>query len=226
MLINDDLAIPAVVHGGKLNWIASPTLGVDRRMLFRIGGERARATSIVRYAPNSRFPRHVHNGGEEFVVLEGVFQDEHGNYPAGSYVRNPPGSAHAPASRDGCTIFVRLWQFRQDDQAPLVRLPGGVIESARGGARVSDEMLFDDGVESVQFTTWGPNTEVKIANSTGIELLVLQGGFELDGQAFAPQSWLRRPAEQNVSARTGIDGVRVWLRKGPLVHPDACAFRD
>ncbi len=127
MLLNDDLAKPAVVHDGKVDWVASPTPGVDRRMLFRIGGERARATSIVGYAPDSRFPRHVHDGGEESVVLKGVFQDEDGDYPAGSYVGNPPGSAHAPASRDGCTIFVRLWQFRQGDKTPPVCLRGDVV---------------------------------------------------------------------------------------------------
>ena len=46
---------------------------------------------------------HVHGGGEEFLVLEGVFQDEHGDFPAGSYVRNPPQSHHTP---------VRCWAVR------------------------------------------------------------------------------------------------------------------
>jgi anti-sigma factor ChrR (cupin superfamily) len=81
--------------------------GVHRRMLDRIGGEVARATSIVRYAPASHFSPHIHDGGEEFLVLEGTFQDEHGGYPVGSYVRNPPTSSHTPGSSVGCTIFVK-----------------------------------------------------------------------------------------------------------------------
>ena len=93
-------------------------------MLDRIGGEVARATTIVRYAPNSRFPAHIHGGGEEFLVLDGVFQDEHGDFPAGSYVRNPPGTRHTPGSAPGCTIFVKLWQFDPDDRTE-VRLDGG-----------------------------------------------------------------------------------------------------
>jgi anti-sigma factor ChrR (cupin superfamily) len=82
MLLNDDLSVGAVVHAARLDWVASPTRGVDRRMLFRIGDEKARATSIVRYAPGSRFPHHAHPGGEEFLVLEGTFQDETGDFPA------------------------------------------------------------------------------------------------------------------------------------------------
>src|SRR5215831_9258809 len=115
MRINDDLSKPVIVHSAKLAWIASPAAGVDRRMLYRVGGEVARATSIVRYASGSAFPPHVHHGGEEILVLEGTFQDEHADYAAGSYFRNPPGTSHTPASANGCIIFVRLWQFRDGD---------------------------------------------------------------------------------------------------------------
>jgi ChrR-like protein with cupin domain len=52
-------------------------------------------------------------------VLEGVFQDEHGDYPTGTYVRNPPTSSHTPASEAGCTIFVKLWQFDPHDRTPV-----------------------------------------------------------------------------------------------------------
>ena len=82
MRINDDFTRPVIVHAGRQDWVPSPAAGVHRRMLFRIGEEKARATSIVRYAPASAFPCHTHTGGEEFVVLDGVFQDEHGDYPA------------------------------------------------------------------------------------------------------------------------------------------------
>ena len=106
MEINSDFSKQAIVHSDRLEWLPSPMPGVERRMLDRIGDEVARATSIVRYAPNSKFSAHVHGGGEEFFVLDGVFQDEHGDYPVGSYVRNPPQSSHTPSSDLGCTIFV------------------------------------------------------------------------------------------------------------------------
>ena len=116
MELHSDFSKRVVVHSDNEPWQASPMPGVDRRMLDRIGGEVARATTIVRYAPNSKFSAHTHTGGEEFIVLDGVFQDEHGDFPAGSYVRNPPTTSHTPGSDEGCTIFVKLWQFDMEDR--------------------------------------------------------------------------------------------------------------
>jgi len=119
MNLNADFGARAAVHAARLDWTPSPIPGVDRRMLDRIGDEVVRATSIVRYAPHSHFSPHTHGGGEEFLVLDGVFQDEHGDYPAGTYVRNPPTTNHTPGSEPGCTLFVKLWQFDPDDRTQL-----------------------------------------------------------------------------------------------------------
>ena len=101
MEVNADFSKRVVIHTPEVEWQDSPMKGVRRRMLDRVGGEVARATSIVSYAPDSKFSPHVHTGGEEFIVLEGVFQDEHGDFPAGSYIRNPPESKHTPGSESG-----------------------------------------------------------------------------------------------------------------------------
>src|SRR5512146_2892456 len=140
MELNADFSKRAVVHAGTLPWVASPMPGVHRRMLDRIGEEVARATSIVRYAPGSHFSPHVHDGGEEFLVLDGVFQDEHGDYPAGSYVRNPPTSRHTPGSDAGCTIFVKLWQFDPADRRP-VRLDTGKMPYSPAPDRAGVEIV-------------------------------------------------------------------------------------
>ncbi|MEM9127911.1 MAG: cupin domain-containing protein, partial [Pseudomonadota bacterium] len=116
MELNADFSSRVAVLSEQLEWQASPMQGVDRRMLDRIGGEVARATTIVRYAPGSKFSAHTHTGGEEFIVLDGVFQDEHGDFPAGTYVSNPPTTSHTPGSEPGCIIFVKLWQFDMDDR--------------------------------------------------------------------------------------------------------------
>lgn len=220
MRINDDLSRPVIVHAAKLAWVPSPAAGVDRRMLFRIGGEVARATSIVRYAPGSAFPRHAHGGGEEIVVLEGVFQDEHGDYPAGSYFRNPPGTSHVPASMEGCTIFVRLWQFRDGDRAQIVRQPGqGGTTEARPGA--SDAaVLFDDGHEEVRLEDWAAGATVAVGNRRGLEFLVLSGGLTVGGETLGPQSWGRLPAGTGLEATAGPQGARIWIKDAPLLHPD------
>ena len=115
MNINDDFSIKAVVDTNKLFWVESPASGVERKHLDRIGNEVARASSLVRYGQNSSFALHTHHGGEEILVLEGMFSDENGDYPAGTYLRNPPNSAHSPHSKDGCTIFVKLRQFHPED---------------------------------------------------------------------------------------------------------------
>jgi quercetin dioxygenase-like cupin family protein len=222
MRINDDLTLPVIIHAAQLPWQASPAAGVDRRMLFRIGDEVARATSIVRYAPHSAFPRHTHGGGEEIVVLDGVFQDEHGDYPAGSYFRNPPGTSHVPASKAGCTIFVRLWQFRDGDRDQVVRRPaeGRPLEPRSGAASAIE--LFDDGFENVRFESWIPGKTIMIENRRGLEALILAGSLSIGDQMLAPQSWIRLPAGEALRAVCGPEGAQVWVKDAPLLHPDVC----
>ncbi|WP_046866261.1 cupin domain-containing protein [Microvirga massiliensis] len=222
MRINDDLSRPVIVHAGRQDWVPSPAAGVDRRMLFRIGDEVARATSIVRYAPGSAFPRHTHGGGEEIVVLDGVFQDEHGDYPAGSYFRNPPGTSHVPASRDGCTIFVRLWQFRNGDDVQIVRQPGkGRKITPRPGAAAAT-VLFEDSNEEVRLEDWTAGADVTVENGRGLEFLVLAGGLRIGDERLEPQSWGRLPAGTHFAASVGPSGARIWMKDGPLLHPDVC----
>ncbi|MEM1434630.1 MAG: cupin domain-containing protein [Pseudomonadota bacterium] len=106
---------PGAARGGR-TWIPSPLPGVERLMLDRDGDEVAVATSLVRYAPEATFTPHSHALGEEYMVLEGEFGDEHGRYPKGTYVRNPAGTAHSPFATAGCVIWVKLRQFHPDDQ--------------------------------------------------------------------------------------------------------------
>jgi len=220
MRINDDLSKPVIVHGAKLDWVPSPSGGVDRRMLFRVGGEVARATSVVRYAPGSAFPRHTHGGGEEIFVLDGIFQDEHGDYPAGSYFRNPPGTSHVPAAKNGCTIFVRLWQYRDGDRIQIVRQPGeGERVEPRAGASAAT-VLFDDGHEEVRLEDWKPSETVTIANPRGLEFFVLSGRVIMNGETLESQSWGRLPAGVGLTATVGPAGARLWLKDAPLRHPD------
>lgn len=220
MRINDDLTKPVIVHAAKLDWVKSPAAGVDRRMLYRVGDEVARATSIVRYAPESAFPRHVHSGGEEILVLEGTFQDEHGDYPAGSYFRNPPGTAHEPAAAEGCTIFVRLWQFREGDETQIIRQPGeGETAALRDGA-IAASTLFDDGAERVAIEDWRAGATITVGNERGLEFFLLSGNARVDGEELEAQSWGRLPAGQALTATVGPQGAVIWFKDAPLEHSD------
>ncbi len=220
MNLNADFTKRAAVHAATLPWQPSPTGGVDRRMLDRIGGEVARATTIVRYAPDSRFPAHTHGGGEEFLVLDGVFQDEHGDFPAGSYVRNPPTSRHTPGSAPGCTIFVKLWQFDPEDRHE-VRLDTATVPSTTIPGRPGVEVapLFRDTGEDVRLERWTPGAAIVYQPEGGIELLVLEGGFTEGGETFVPQSWLRLPPGASLTATAGAQGCRVWVKEGHLGRP-------
>lgn len=217
MELNSDFSQRAAVHAARLSWARSPIAGVERRMLDRIGDEVARATSIVRYAPGSRFSAHTHGGGEEFLVLEGVFQDEHGDYPVGSYVRNPPDSSHAPGSQPGCVIFVKLRQFEPDDRTPL-RLDTGRMPFQSVPDRPGVEILplHRDHREDVRLERWAAGQLVELEARDGIEILVLEGSFHESDEEFARQSWLRLPAGSTLHACTGPEGCRVWIKSGHL----------
>jgi hypothetical protein len=219
MELNADFSQRAAVHAARLGWVPSPIAGVDRRMLDRIGEEVARATSIVRYAPASHFSAHTHGGGEEFLILEGTFQDEAGDYPAGSYVRNPPTSSHTPGSASGCTIFVKLWQFDPADRTH-VRIDTGkksfVPDPTHPG--VAQLPLFDDSRENVRLEQWQPGAIIDLPVPGGIELLVLDGGFSEAGESFSPQSWLRLPCGSRLRAAAAPTGCRLWVKTGHLAH--------
>lgn len=201
-LVNDDHRKRAIVHSSTLPWIHSPSAGVDRRPLYRVGGEQARATSMVRYAPGSAFSAHVHSGGEEFLVLEGVFEDEHGRYPAGTYVRNPPGSRHAPGASCGCTIFVRLRQFHPADRHPVV---------LRIGTQ-NNQLLYESEHERVWVEAIPAGTQQTRANHRGLELLVLEGELIGEGFLLQPLSWLRLPQGEPFVVKAGTQGARVWIK--------------
>ena len=219
MQINADFSRRVALDTEALAWRVSPMAGVARRMLDRIGGEVARATSLVRYDPGSRFSAHVHEGGEEFLVLEGVFQDEHGDFPAGSYIRNPPTSRHTPGSAPGCVILVKLWQFDPADRTP-VRIDtgriGAVADAARPGVRVTP--LFRDAAEEVRIETWAPGAAVELELPGGAELFLLEGSLAEAGERLGPRAWLRLPPGYRGRAVAGPSGARLWVKSGHLLR--------
>ncbi len=216
MEINADFSQRVVVHSENLDWVASPMPGVDRRMLDRIGDEVARATTIVRYAPDSSFSAHTHTGGEEFIVLDGVFQDEHGDFPAGTYVRNPPTSSHTPGSKEGCVIFVKLWQFDPDDRH---QMRVDMAEALENGSAI----LYQDDKETVSVHRLEPGEVLSDPLNGGGELLVLSGSVDEGGDMLKSGGWLRLPETAKLEATAGTEGAMIWMKTGHLPYAQAPA---
>jgi anti-sigma factor ChrR (cupin superfamily) len=97
-----------VLDTNRILWKSSPSGTVWRKPLYRRGGEFGPVTSLVRYAPGGAFPAHAHPEGEEMLVLEGEFADEHGRYPERTWISSPHGSQHTPFSEKGCLMSVRV----------------------------------------------------------------------------------------------------------------------
>lgn len=216
MELNADFKKRVVVHSEQLEWNASPMPGVDRRMLDRIGGEVARATTIVRYAPGSKFSEHTHTGGEEFIVLEGVFQDEHGDFPEGAYVRNPPTTAHTPGSAPGCTIFVKLWQFDMDDRNQFRKNMAEELAAAVNGVATAE--LHRDARETVTYSHLDAGATLETGAAGGIEMLVIAGSVTESGDTLGKGAWLRLPDGIGLKAKAGSDGAKLWIKTGHLHH--------
>ncbi len=220
MNLNHDFRLRVVQHAADATWTPSPLPGVTRRMLDRVGGEVARATSIVRYAAGSRFDAHGHPGGEEIMVLEGVFSDEHGDYPAGTYLRNPPGSRHAPFSAGGCTLFVKLWQFAADDLEP-VRIDTRNAAFRPGlvpGLTVLP--LHEHAGVSTALVRWAPQTQFNMhMHPGGEEILVLEGVFRDEDGEYPAGSWLRNPRWSRHTPYTGAEGALIYVKVGAIDAP-------
>ncbi len=216
MLLHADLSARAVSFADEARWVPSPMAGVERRMLERDGEEVARATSIVRYQAGSRFDRHEHALGEEFLVLEGTFADEEGEYPVGSYVRNPPGSSHAPFSEAGCTLFVKLRQFHPDDRERIV-IDTPSEEWFPGLTRgIAVLPLHGFGSERVSLVRWAPHTTFPAhMHPAGEEIFVLDGAVEDDEGRYAAGSWLRNPPGSE-HAPFSLEGCLLYVKIGHL----------
>jgi anti-sigma factor ChrR (cupin superfamily) len=218
MRLNADFSERVVIRPEDYQWVDSPMPGVERMMLDRIGDEVARATSLVRYAPNSTFSPHVHSGGEEFLVLEGEFGDEHQTYPAGTYVRNPIGTSHSPrVGEAGCVILVKLHQFDKDDLTQVVidtrdsDLPS---ESVPGLTATSLHQFQE---ERVLLVRWEPNTPFKEhTHHGGEEVFVIEGSFSDENGNYPAGTWLRYPDQSSHKAFTGDEGASLYLKAGHL----------
>lgn len=191
--LNMDFEQPVCMLPDRYDWIASPADGVTRVPLERLSPESGHKTSFVRFSPGSYFPAHAHPLGEEIYVLDGVFSDQYGDYPAGTYLRNPPGSSHRPFTREGCLLFVKLDQFHPDDTEQVVLRPEDrQWRPGIGSLEVCPLHTYETASTALVF--W-PENEVfhPHVHWGGEEILVIEGRFIDENGEYPAGSWIRSP---------------------------------
>jgi len=196
--VHGDISVRVVVHTKPMFWSASPSSTVWRKRLHLVGpAESGQVTSVVRYQEHSQFPPHDHPDGEEILVLAGVFSDEHGDWPAGSYLLNPEGFRHAPYSRDGCLLFVKLRQYPGRDRRHVaVNTHTMSWEPVAGGRE--RKLLYDQPgyQDTTRLERWSADSALgELAYARGAELFVLDGSFEDEHGQYDAHTWIRLPAQ-------------------------------
>lgn len=191
--LNMNMEQAVVISTATAPWLPSPMQGVSRKPLEREAAESGHVSSIVEYQAGSQFSPHYHPAGEEIFVLEGVFSDENGDYPAGTYIRNPPGSRHAPFSKNGCVIFVKLNQFDAEDLIPVV-IDTNKTPWLPGQGRLKVQPLHEYKSQHTALVFW-PKGEKFIPHKHwgGEEILVISGTFKDEFGSYEKGTWLRSP---------------------------------
>ena len=222
--LNGALTRRASMSTSEQDWIPSPAGQVLRKRVHRVGpAESGQVTSVVRYQPGAEFPAHNHPEGEEILVLEGVFSDEHGDWPAGTYLLNPEGFRHAPFSRQGCTLFVKLRQYPGTDRKQL-QLPTDQMEwqaTAREGR--SEKILYSqDGYsDHMRLECWACGAALgQLHWPDGVEIFVLEGALEDQEGVYGKGSWLRLPPGA-VHEPHSESGCELYIKEGgfPYLKP-------
>ena len=207
------------MHVADIPWQQSPSGTVWRKRFHLVGpAEAGQVTSLVRYEPESSFPAHDHPDGEEILVLDGVFSDEHGDYPAGSYLLNPEGFRHAPFSKAGCLLFVKLRQY-PGRQRPHVALQTRHLEWTQDVDGASVKLLFDDSrfPEQMQLLRWSAGERQPARYPGGAEFLILSGSFEDENGCYERYDWLRIPAGGAHQPRSQ-SGCELYVKVGGAVQ--------
>jgi anti-sigma factor ChrR (cupin superfamily) len=215
-MLNMQLDETVVINTHEQEWEASPMPGVWRKPLAREAAEHGHTTSVVRYDPGSSFSSHKHPMGEEILVLEGVFSDEHGDYPAGTYLRSPPGSSHAPHSKEGCVLLVKLDQFDVEDKESVC-IDTGELAWLEGDGKYEIMPLHDFDHESVAlmkcpaYTKFSPHQHFG-----GEEVYVLSGTMKDEYGSYPAGSWIRNPHDSEHSPYVEDETV-IWIKTGHLL---------
>ncbi|HSC05848.1 MAG TPA: cupin domain-containing protein [Steroidobacteraceae bacterium] len=219
--INGDLSVRVVVDTSAMSWADSPSASVLRKRVHLVGPpESGQVTSVVRYEPESTFAPHDHPDGEEILVLDGVFSDEHGDWPAGTYLLNPHGFRHAPFSRRGCLLFVKLRQFPGKDRRHVVIATDSLDWQATDSPDRAIKLLYRQPgySDTTRLERWAPDDAPRdLRYADGAEIFVLDGAFEDELGSHGVGTWMRLPAE-SVHHASSRAGCILYIKEGGFAY--------
>jgi anti-sigma factor ChrR (cupin superfamily) len=219
--VNGNLSVRAVADTTRMEWAPSPSGSVWRKRVHLVGPpESGQVTSVVRYEPRSRFPAHDHPQGEEILVLEGVFSDEHGDWPAGTFLLNPEGFRHAPFSEPGCVLFVKLRQFPGQERSHIVVDTRKLAWEPSSIPSVACKALYQQAGFSdlMRLERWEPRADLGVISyEQGAELFVLEGEFVDEAGTYSAGCWLRLPAGSEHHPRSAA-GCTLYVKRSGLPY--------
>lgn len=222
--LNGDLKVKVSVDTASMDWTPSPAGSVWRKRVHLVGPpESGQVTSVVRYDPGSTFPAHDHPGGEEILVLEGVFSDEHGDWPAGTYLLNPEGFRHAPFSTEGCVLFVKLRQFPGRDRRHVVVQTQTRPWQPTSTPGIERKPLYEQAGyrDTTRMERWAAGAVPDISEyPDGAELFVIDGTLCDESGPHRAGSWLRFPEGAGHAPSPG-PGCTLYVKTGGLRYLDS-----
>jgi len=225
-VINGDFTVRVTVDINRMEWSPSPSGTVWRKRVHLVGQpESGQVTSVVRYEPGATFPEHDHPEGEEILVLDGVFSDEHGDWPKGTHLLNPEGFRHAPFSRGGCVLFVKLRQFPGTERTHLVTQTTHLAwtPGTRSGVEVKALYEQEGFTDTTRLERWAESHSFeRIDYPDGAEMLVIEGQFDDEAGTYGSGSWLRFPVGSHHTPQTS-QGCVLYIKEGGFTYLNAGA---
>ncbi|CAF2122644.1 unnamed protein product [Rotaria magnacalcarata] len=236
MQICSDLSVPHVIDSNLIPFVDSPKKGVQRRMLDRTGDEVARATTIVKFDPFVKFPRHNHEGGEEFVMLEGrLFDDLSGEHNPLTYCRHGMGTLHEPwTTEEGAILLVKLRQMNDLTEAPITMIDTETSNDWKKDLDTKRERLDLFSNTKTGECVWmekleaGFQSDNWVVGQGGEEIFVLKGDMSFENMDGTDDEnnknnctkgfWIRRPTDWagRKFKGTSENGCQLFMKTGHL----------
>lgn len=211
-----------MVDTNQMPWEPTEWQAISRKVLELVNDpKKGRETSLLKFEPGAKIPTHVLKHRLDVFVLEGAYEDDHGEYGPHTFIRNPPGLRHTPASKGGCVIYAK-WRVpirpNAGERIVIDAKTAQWLDFPHRGANVLHLYPNADGIETGRIGNVHPNRKIPSHDhSIGEETFVLKGCLKDEYTAYTPGIWFRMPCGVPHAPYTEGDGCMMLIREGDLV---------